>query len=82
MTQKLKWGGVPDVPPPKRPVRDTLLVYGGLAIVIVVIAWLTGGSVGNALVIAAFFFVVACSWTIWRFRVRAREETAQKNEGA
>jgi membrane protein implicated in regulation of membrane protease activity len=73
MTQKLKWG-VPDVPPPKRPIRDTLLVYGGLAIVIVLVAWLTGGSVRNAVVIAAFFFVVASGWSIWRFRAKAREK--------
>jgi hypothetical protein len=73
---------MPDVPPPKRPFRDTLLVYGGLAVVIVVTAWLTGGSVANAVVIAAFFFVVASSWTIWRFRVRAREDDAEKKDGA
>jgi membrane protein implicated in regulation of membrane protease activity len=77
MSQKLKWGGAPDLPPPKRPVRDTLLVYGGLAVVVVFVAWVTGGSVTNAIVIAAFFFVVAAGWSIWRFRER---EKAQKNE--
>jgi drug/metabolite transporter (DMT)-like permease len=79
MSERLRWG-VPDVPPPKRPYRDTLLVYGGLSIVIVVVAWLTGGSLANAVVIAAFFFVVASAWTIWRFRVRAREEAAERDE--
>lgn len=73
MSEKLKWGGVPDLPPPKNPVRDTLLVYGVLSLIIVLVAWVTGGSVGKAVAIAAFFFVVACGWTLWRFRARARE---------
>ena len=82
MSQKLKWGGVPDLPPPKNPVRDTLMVYGVLAVIIVLVAWLTGGSLGRAVVIAALFFVVACGWTLWRFRVRAREAAAKaKAEG-
>jgi len=76
MTEKLKWGGVPDVPPPKNPFRDTLLVYGALALIIIVISWLTGGSVARAAVIAVFFFVVASAWTLWRFRTRARAEAA------
>jgi nicotinamide riboside transporter PnuC len=81
MTQKLKWGGVPDQPPPKSPFRDTLIVYGALSLIVVVVAWLTGGSIGRAIVIAAFFFVVASGWTIWRFRARARAEAARKDEG-
>ena len=78
MTQKLKWGGIPDLPPPKNPVRDTLLVYGALSLIIVLISWLTGGSVGRAVMIAAFFFVVASGWTIFRFRSRARREAEKE----
>jgi len=74
MTEKLKWGGIPELPPPKNPVRDTLLVYGTLSLIIVLVSWLTGGSVSRAVVIAAFFFVVAAGWTILRFRSRARRE--------
>ena len=80
MSQKLKWGGVPDLPPPKNPVRDTLLVYGVLSLIIVLVAWVTGGSVGKAVAIAAFFFVVACVWTLWRFRVRARDVAKEDPE--
>ena len=47
MSKKLEWGGVPELPPPKNPYRDTLLVYGALALVILIVAWLTGGSVGQ-----------------------------------
>jgi len=83
VSQKLKWGSVPETPPPKNPFRDTILVYGALAVIIVIVAWLTGGSVGNAAVIAGFFFVVASAWTIWRFRVKARAAPAsEKDEGA
>jgi hypothetical protein len=79
MSQKLKWGGVPDLPPPKNPVRDTLVVYGVLSLIIILVAWVTGGGVGKATIIAVLFFVVASGWTLWRFRVRARD--AAKNEG-
>jgi hypothetical protein len=79
MSQNLKWGGIPEVPPPKNPYRDTLIVYGALSLIIVLVAWLTGGSVGKAIVIAGFFYVVASAWTIWRFRVRARN-AAQKED--
>ena len=43
MSKKLEWGGIPEVPPPKNPYRDTLLVYGGLSLVIVIVSWVTGG---------------------------------------
>ncbi len=36
--------GVVRAPPPKHPYRDTLLIYGVLATVIVLVAWLTGWS--------------------------------------
>jgi len=65
---------------PKRPYRDTALVYGGMAVVIVVIATLTGGSFVDAVLIAAAFFVVATlwSWRNWRNRLRAEREQAAK----
>ena len=73
MSRRLQWG-LPDVPPPKHPYRDTLIVYGVLAILIVLVAWLTGGAVGKAVVIAAFFFVVASVWSVYRWRKRLRSE--------
>ncbi len=82
MSKRLQWGGIPELPPPKHPYRDTLLVYGGLSLVIVLIAWVTGGSVGKAAAVAAFFFVVASGWTMYRFHVRARAEArARRAEG-
>jgi hypothetical protein len=78
MSKKLQWGGVPEVPAPKNPYRDTLLVYGGLSVVIVIVSAVTGGSIGRAAVVAVLFFVVASGWTMYRFRARARAETARR----
>jgi membrane protein implicated in regulation of membrane protease activity len=64
---------------PKRPYRDSALVYGGMAVVVVVIATLTGGSFLNAVLIAGAFFVVATlwSWRNWRNRLRAEQSRAE-----
>ena len=75
MSRKLQWGGVPEAPPPKHPYRDTLLVYAGFALVIVIVAWATGGGVLRAIVIAVAFYVVASAWSITRWRRRIREES-------
>jgi membrane protein implicated in regulation of membrane protease activity len=59
---------------PKHPYRDTALVYGGMSIVVVLVALLTGGDMGKAILIAVSFFVVATLWTWrnWRNRLRAQ----------
>ncbi|MBA3843594.1 MAG: hypothetical protein H0X39_13465 [Actinobacteria bacterium] len=72
MSKRLQWG-LPESPPPKNPLRDTFLVYGGLAVVVVVLAWVTGGSVTKAVAVAAVFFVIASAWNAYRWRMRARE---------
>ena len=77
MSRRLQWG-VPEAPPPKHPYRDTLIVYGALALLIVVVAWLTNGAVGKAAVIAVFFFVVASGWSVYRWRSRLRAEAAER----
>ena len=74
MSRRLQWGGIPESPPPKHPYRDTLLVYAGFAVLIVLLAWATGGGVLRAVVIAAVFYVVACAWSLTRWRRRIREE--------
>jgi hypothetical protein len=77
MTRRLKWG-VPEPPPPKHPYRDTVLVYAGLAVVIVIVAWLTGGGVPRAAAVAFIFFVVASGWTIFRFHSKLRGQRADE----
>jgi hypothetical protein len=77
MSRRLQWG-LPENPLPKHPYRDTLIVYGALAILIVVVAWLTNGAVGKAAVIAVFFFIVASAWSVYRWRNRLRAEAAAR----
>ena len=81
MTRRLDWG-LPETPPPRHPYRDTLIIYGALAIVLVLIAWLTHGAVGKAAVVAGFFFVVASSWSLtrWRRRLRAEARRVRQEE--
>jgi uncharacterized membrane protein len=69
---------MPEQAPPKHPYRDTVLVYGGLAIIVVLIAWVTGGAVGKAAIIASLFFIVATTWNIVRWRARVREAEAER----
>ena len=79
MSKRLQWG-LPEAPRPSHPYRDTLIVYGVLALLIVLVAWLTGGAVGKAAVIAAFFFVVASLWSLFRWRIRLRAEARRAQE--
>lgn len=69
--RRLRWG-LPESPPPKHPYRDTLLIYGVLAVVLVLVAWATGGHVGSAIAVAAGFYVAASVWSITRWRRRLR----------
>jgi Flp pilus assembly protein TadB len=55
----------------KRPYRDSALVYGAFAIIVVVIAAATGGRVLWAVVAAVVAFAFAMLWT-WR-SLRMRE---------
>jgi hypothetical protein len=73
----LHWG-LPEPPTPKHPYRDTALVYGGLAVLVVVLAWVTGGSVGKGVVVAAVVFVAACAWSWARWHQRLRREQAHR----
>jgi membrane protein implicated in regulation of membrane protease activity len=67
-------------PIPDHPYRDTALVYGVMAIVLVIVASLTGGDPLRATVAAVLFFVIATAWSWWRYRekikLRAEEQAA------
>jgi hypothetical protein len=58
---------------PEHPYRDSALLHGGLALVLVGIAWLTGGGLVRAAVIGLIYFTGATSWAWWRFRRRIEE---------
>jgi hypothetical protein len=68
---------------PARPYRDSALLYGALAVVIVVISLLTGGDVARAAVVAAVFWVLATGWTWFRFhrRLAARAAAERARDG-
>jgi membrane protein implicated in regulation of membrane protease activity len=69
--KRRRWDA-PKRPLPKHPYRDTVLVYGGMALALVLIAWATGGPIERAVVVAALFFAVATvwSWSRWWRRLR------------
>ncbi len=69
---------LPDDPLPKHPYRDSVLFHLALAGMIVLVAWLTGGSLERAIVYAAGFFVLATAWSWWRWRKRMEEERRQQ----
>ena len=57
-------------PLPKRPYRDTALIYGSFAVIFVVIAFATGGNMLVAVPVAAGCFLVATAYSWWRIRQR------------
>ena len=60
----------------KRPYRDSALIYGAFAVILVVVAVATGGRVLWAVVAAVGAFLFAMLWT-WR-SLRAREEQRRR----
>jgi hypothetical protein len=63
-----------ELPLPKRPYRDSVIFHGVLAGLVVVVAFVTAGSLTRALFFAVGYFVIATSWSWWRFRQRIEEE--------
>jgi Flp pilus assembly protein TadB len=55
---------------PKRPFRDSAIVYAVLAGAVVVVSVLTGGSFVRGVLVAVVFFLVATGYSWWRFRRR------------
>jgi nicotinamide riboside transporter PnuC len=77
--RRLRWDSLDrHHPVPKHPYRDTAILYGVLAVLVVVIAWATDGNVVNAVVTAIFVFIVATLWSWRTWRNRLREERARK----
>ena len=72
--------GVPSAPPPEHPYRDTAIVYGFFAVVIVLIAWATGGPVLKALILAVAFFFAAVVWSWLRFHQRVRRAAREERQ--
>ena len=77
MSKRLQWG-VPESPPPKHPYRDSAILYAVFGVIIVVVAWATGGAVSSAALVAVVFFLVATGWSMFRWRARLAEEAAKQ----
>jgi Flp pilus assembly protein TadB len=74
--RRLRWQ-FPEREIPKRPFRDSAIFYAVLAVLVVVVAVATGGSVLRAVAFAAAAFVLATAFSWWRWHVRLKRE-AQK----
>ena len=61
-------------PLPARPYRDSLVLNLVLGSIILLLAWVTGGDLARALIVAGGFVVLATAWSWWRFRQRIAEE--------
>ena len=77
MKRVVRWQAPPR-PLPRRPFRDSAVLYGSMAILLVLVAAVTGGSLWRALVIGGFFFVAATAWSWKRWRDRLREEERRR----
>ena len=73
----LRWRP-PEPQTPTHPYRDTLLVYGGLAVVVVLLGWATGGSLARSIIVAAIVWIAACTWSFARWHRRLRREAARR----
>jgi len=81
MTRRLlHWPGPQSRPLPRHPYRDAAIFHAVLAVLIVVVSWVSGSHVGKALVVAGAYFVAATLWSWWRFRQRARRLEATDGE--
>ena len=67
-----------DLPAPSRPYRGSAILHAVLALVILVVAALSGGDLVKAVLVAAAYFVIATAWA-W-FRLRQRESRATPSE--
>ena len=67
-------------PPPKHPYRDTAILHGVLAGVIVAMAALTAGDLLVASVVAAAYWLTATGWSWWSV-ARRRKFAAASTSG-
>ena len=75
--RRLRWN-FPEREIPKRPYRDSAIFYAVLAMLVVVLAFATGGDVGRAVVFAAAAFVLATAFAWWRWRIRLKRQAEKQ----
>jgi 4-hydroxybenzoate polyprenyltransferase len=59
---------------PARPRRESALFHLVLGALLLLVAWLTGGDLVRAVVVAVGYVVIAIAYSWWRFRKRLRRE--------
>ena len=69
-----------DPPRAKRPFRDSALLYAGMAIVFVVLVFITGGNMAVAIPVALGCFIVATGYAWWKLKQRLEEEQRRQRE--
>jgi Flp pilus assembly protein TadB len=74
--RRLRW----DVssPPPKHPFRDSAILYGVFAVIIVIVAWASGSSPATGIVVAVAFYVLAVGWSWWRWNDRLKKAASKR----
>ena len=65
-------GPIPSKRRSLHPYRDSAIVYGILAGLVILIAVLTGGRVAWSIILGIAAFVLAMGWTWWRLRQQAQ----------
>src|SRR5262245_31440390 len=70
------------IPMPKRPYRDSALFHLALGSLLLLVAWLTGGDLLRAVVVAVGYVVIAIGWSWWRFRRRLQREADAETAAA
>jgi 4-hydroxybenzoate polyprenyltransferase len=69
------------LPVPRHPYRDSAIFHSVLGLLLLGVAWLTGGDLAKAAVVAALYVVVAIGWSWYRFRQRLEREAAESADG-
>jgi len=67
-------------PRPQRLFRDSALLYAGMAIVFIVLVFITGGNMTVAIPVALGCFVVATGYAWWKLKQRLEEEQRRQRE--
>ncbi len=70
--KKLRWQPY-ELAPSKHPYRDSAIVYGALAGIVILIAVASGGSLVKAVIVAGAVFVGATLYSWWRLREKLRK---------
>jgi Flp pilus assembly protein TadB len=65
----------------RRPYRDAALAYGGLGVLVVVVAYATGSSLLRSVIGGVAAAVLATGWTWWRLRQRERDAARETDGG-